>query len=232
MRSSILRDPCRSESYNPWSWSSSRLIMRSLIAMLGSIVWLFVASSVAIECAIVWCCNRICSFARYLRDRAIIHRNLHCRWMLIFRALSCKQTTVFVRPCWSQTSPSRASLQTRLSSWSGGDVVFRVALQQHTDCVSTIGLGPALSCTEHTTTWVRLAHLKGTWLNWGHWREDEGRPSYGLADPDLTILGRQAQALSCNDLFKTSRAQLSISQYIGWRKRWMVLEGRPLYGLL
>ena len=44
----------------------------------------------------------------------------------------------------------------------------------------------------------------------------KGRPpSRGLLDRDLTILVWQVRALSCNDLFKTLRAQLGISQYLG-----------------
>jgi hypothetical protein len=39
--------------------------------------------------------------------------------------------------------------------------------------------------------------------------------SRGLADHDSAILVWQVRALYCNDLFKTSRVQLSISQYIG-----------------
>jgi len=39
--------------------------------------------------------------------------------------------------------------------------------------------------------------------------------SRGLADRDLTILVWQVRALSCNNLFKTSRAQLGVLQYIG-----------------
>jgi hypothetical protein len=45
--------------------------------------------------------------------------------------------------------------------------------------------------------------------------ETKRRPlSRGLTDRDLTILVWQVRALSCNDLFKTSRAQLGISQYL------------------
>jgi hypothetical protein len=39
--------------------------------------------------------------------------------------------------------------------------------------------------------------------------------SRGLADRDLTILVWQVRALSCNDPFKTSRAHLGVSQYLG-----------------
>jgi hypothetical protein len=50
-------------------------------------------------------------------------------------------------------------------------------------------------------------------------RGGEGRKrrplSRGLVDRNLTILVWQVRALSCNNLFKTSRAQLSVLQYLG-----------------
>lgn len=66
-------------------------------------------------------------------------------------------------------------------------------------------------------------------LNWTE-QQIVTLPSDGFPDHNSTICNGLVQALSCNELFTTSRLQLDVSRYVGSWRCWK--EGRPLYGFL